>query len=228
MRIDFSQVELATQSFIHALLSEVFRLCGQDAVELIEFAGCNPGVRAVVETVAQYSLHARKLAAVSLAGAVRSVDVPQADRLATLRAAVIAASEGKVFSREIAQDLGTSMRHAQYRLNAARILGFLEMYAGGIVFIRDSGESLAATAPDSEQERKHFVTAIRESEIVNSIAPRLLGASQPDPGEIARQIIDLTGLSLATAERRARVLLSWRRQVLADRQLSFWAAHHPR
>ena len=220
--LDFSQVQLATQSFIHALLSEVFRSVGEDAVGLLEFRGCTAGVRSVIETVAQYSLHARQLATKSLAGVVRSVDVPQADRLATVRGVVDAAAGGKAFSRAIAESVGTSMRHVHYRLNAARILGFVEMYAVGIVLVADAGEELAATTRDSEEERKLFIRAIKTSDVVRKLAPQLLVGRPPRRHDVVQQIVDLTGLSQATADRRARVLLSWRRQVRSRVQLSLW------
>jgi hypothetical protein len=54
--LDFTGVELSTQSFVHALTSEVLRRFGDRALELIRFKGCNAGVAGLVETVVQYSL----------------------------------------------------------------------------------------------------------------------------------------------------------------------------
>lgn len=54
--LDFSGVELVTQSFIHAMISDVLRTHGEAALELIVFKGCDPAVRGIVETVVQYSL----------------------------------------------------------------------------------------------------------------------------------------------------------------------------
>ncbi|GMV19437.1 MAG: STAS-like domain-containing protein [Myxococcales bacterium] len=219
--VDFSGVELVTQSFAHALLSEVFRMEGQKAVELLDFKGCRDGVRTVVETVAHYSLQARALAADALAGVVRSVDVPQADRLSTIRAVVDAAADGSAFTREIGRSVGASHRHAQYRLNAARILGFVEMFAGGIVLVTPRGEALASAPRDSEQERRALTEAVRRSEVVGKLAPRLLTNRPPKLADVVRQIKTLAQLSEATAKRRAQVLFSWRGQ-LRTRQLSLW------
>jgi len=52
--IDFDGVEVATQSFIHALLSEAIRNIGNDLFEKIEFKNCNESVRQIISVVASY------------------------------------------------------------------------------------------------------------------------------------------------------------------------------
>jgi hypothetical protein len=54
--LDFTGVSLATQSFVHALISDVLRSQGEGALKKIEFKGCVAGVRGIIETVVQYSL----------------------------------------------------------------------------------------------------------------------------------------------------------------------------
>jgi hypothetical protein len=54
--LDFTGVSLATQSFVHALISDVLRSEGEKILERIEFKGCAPGVKGIIETVVQYSL----------------------------------------------------------------------------------------------------------------------------------------------------------------------------
>lgn len=54
--LDFAGVDLTTQSFIHAMISDVLRVNGEDVLDRIEFRGCQSGVRGIVETVIQYSL----------------------------------------------------------------------------------------------------------------------------------------------------------------------------
>jgi hypothetical protein len=54
--LNFSGVRLVTQSFVHALISDVLRQNGEDALKYIVFKGCSQGVRGIVETVVQYSL----------------------------------------------------------------------------------------------------------------------------------------------------------------------------
>ena len=54
--LDFTGVSLVTQSFIHALVSDVLRTKGEEGLKYIIFKGCNKGVKGIVETVVQYSL----------------------------------------------------------------------------------------------------------------------------------------------------------------------------
>lgn len=55
VRFDFTEVEGATQSFVHALISEPIRKNGSGVLDKIEFKKCNPTVRSVVEIVVEYS-----------------------------------------------------------------------------------------------------------------------------------------------------------------------------
>lgn len=58
--LNFGKVAVATQSFIHALVSEVLRSQGEKALELLEFKSCNPTVKSVILTVIEYSLAQRE------------------------------------------------------------------------------------------------------------------------------------------------------------------------
>lgn len=53
--LDFSGVDAATQSFIHALMSEVLRQYGSDILERITFKSCVPAVRKMIEIVVEYT-----------------------------------------------------------------------------------------------------------------------------------------------------------------------------
>ncbi len=55
VRLDFTGVDGATQSFVHALISEPIRRNGSGVLDKIEFKKCNPTVRSVVEIVVEYS-----------------------------------------------------------------------------------------------------------------------------------------------------------------------------
>lgn len=57
--LDFSSVTGATQSFIHALISDAIRQYGDAALDLIEFRNCNPIVRELVITVTEYMQESR-------------------------------------------------------------------------------------------------------------------------------------------------------------------------
>lgn len=52
--LDFTGVELATQSFVHALLAAVVRE-DPDSLETIDFEGCNDSVRELIQLVVDYA-----------------------------------------------------------------------------------------------------------------------------------------------------------------------------
>jgi len=52
--LDFSQVGAATQSFIHALISDVFRTYGAKTLDRITFKSCNETVQKIIAIVADY------------------------------------------------------------------------------------------------------------------------------------------------------------------------------
>ena len=49
--IDFDKVEAATQSFIHALISDILRKYGPAILEQISFKSCNITVKKIIEIV---------------------------------------------------------------------------------------------------------------------------------------------------------------------------------
>lgn len=52
--LDFSGITGATQSFIHALISDLFRMYGQDALDKLRFKNCNETVQKVITIVSEY------------------------------------------------------------------------------------------------------------------------------------------------------------------------------
>ena len=52
--LDFERVEAATQSFIHALISDALRKYGNDALDRIAFKSCNDTVRKIINIVVDY------------------------------------------------------------------------------------------------------------------------------------------------------------------------------
>lgn len=52
--LDFAGVEAATQSFIHALISDVIRKFGGEALERMSFRSCNPVVKKIIGIVVDY------------------------------------------------------------------------------------------------------------------------------------------------------------------------------
>ena len=56
VEFDFTGVSLVTQSFVHALISNILRVNGENVLNYMVFKGCSEGVRGIIETVVQYSL----------------------------------------------------------------------------------------------------------------------------------------------------------------------------
>lgn len=52
--LDFDGVEAATQSFIHALISDLFRKYGSDLLDSVKFKSCNDKVQKIIMIVADY------------------------------------------------------------------------------------------------------------------------------------------------------------------------------
>jgi len=53
--LNFTGITLATQSFVHALISDALRTSGEAALEKLKYHGCSANVRGIIETVVQYS-----------------------------------------------------------------------------------------------------------------------------------------------------------------------------
>lgn len=52
--IDFYGVDAATQSFVHALISDVLRKYGNDALDRMSFKDCNDTVKKIIGIVTEY------------------------------------------------------------------------------------------------------------------------------------------------------------------------------
>lgn len=52
--LDFTQVDAVTQSFIHALISDVLRKYGNDALDHLAFKACNTTVQKIINIVVDY------------------------------------------------------------------------------------------------------------------------------------------------------------------------------
>ncbi len=52
--IDFSGVTGATQSFMHALISDAVRIYGEEVFDKLRFKNCSPVVKEVVTIVSEY------------------------------------------------------------------------------------------------------------------------------------------------------------------------------
>ena len=52
--LDFEKIEGITQSFIHALISDVLRKYGVDVLDRIVFKNCNENVKKIISIVVEY------------------------------------------------------------------------------------------------------------------------------------------------------------------------------
>ena len=52
--LDFEKIEGITQSFIHALISDVMRKYGVDVLDRIVFKNCNENVKKIISIVVEY------------------------------------------------------------------------------------------------------------------------------------------------------------------------------
>jgi hypothetical protein len=140
---------------------------------------------------------------------LKTSDVPQADSLATVRRLLeVIRVSPSLAVKDLAQRSGFSERHVRYRAQAARILGFL---APNSFSLTPRAERLLATTIGAPEERREFRSAVSRCAAVREIEPSLLSLVEVDVGKLTKKISALSGLSHATAERRAVVLRSWHR-----------------
>lgn len=52
--LDFKRVDAATQSFIHALISDVLRKYGNNVLDRISFKSCNETIKKIIGIVVDY------------------------------------------------------------------------------------------------------------------------------------------------------------------------------
>lgn len=52
--LDFEKVGAATQSFIHALISDILRNYGHDVLERVTFKSCNDTIKKIINIVVDY------------------------------------------------------------------------------------------------------------------------------------------------------------------------------
>jgi hypothetical protein len=52
--LDFAGVDATTQSFVHALISDLLRKYGGDVLDRIEFKSCNETIRKIITIVVDY------------------------------------------------------------------------------------------------------------------------------------------------------------------------------
>lgn len=146
---------------------------------------------------------------------LRSIDVPQANALETVRQVVYAIDLGVRRIDDLADFTGFSTRHAGYRVHAARILGLIRLNDDEAT-ITALGERLLCADPQSEKERAVFYDAIAGSAVIQLLVPDLLSLVPPSSDTITARLFRQTKLRETTAQRRAGGLLAWRRYVYGE------------
>lgn len=215
--LDFSGVRVATHSFVHACIAEAFRKFGDEAVRLVEFHGCGPAVRTMVQTVVDYSLEFAAFRVIQDSSRIETGEIPQADDLRKVRRVVEALAGGAANVSDLACVTGFSERHVCYRIASARILGLVvgtESFA-----LTDTANQLLATTVGTLEERRLLLALLQETTVFKQIVPDLLESPPPERRTVAARIARATGLGYGTSFRRAATLSSWRRQ-LTLQQLS--------
>jgi hypothetical protein len=156
----------------------------------------------------------------TLSSGLTSAEVPQADDLDKVRAVVVVATRGPMTTGDIAAETGYSVRHVEYRLRAAQLLGLLDKQKDGFA-LSARGRTLLDTRPTSERERVTWRHIVEESPLLSALAPDLFATVAPTRDQLADRMLDATAISRSTALRRAGALLSWRRR-LQSRQLELF------
>lgn len=54
--LDFRDIDSSTQSFVHAMLSQLFQIYGESMLDKFEFKNCNMAMKSLIVTVINYSL----------------------------------------------------------------------------------------------------------------------------------------------------------------------------
>ncbi len=144
---------------------------------------------------------------------MRSLDVPQANDLDSVRAVVRAVARGANSLQAVEDFTQFSSRHTQYRVHAARVLSLLRL-EGDVLEVTTLGERLDESDPHGTDERQVFFDAIERSPVMQVVAPDLLSRTPPTLDELTERLFKEHHLARSTAKRRASGLLTWRRRVL--------------
>ena len=145
---------------------------------------------------------------------LKTIDVPQADSLATVRVVVSAVSSASDSSAAaLSRATGFHERHVRYRLATAKALGWLTS-TDGELSVTAAGNRLLDTVEGSIEERAAMRSAVAGCRAVHQMAPGLLESATFDLDVVTKRIMRLAGLSHSTAERRAVVLRAWRRDLM--------------
>lgn len=139
-------------------------------------------------------------------GKILSIDVPQAESFESIRSVLAAVKRGCNNNAEIANLVGMSQRHVNYRLAAAKILGCLE--SDGLV-LTASGDTWLRRNQGTVEELEFLRALVEATRIYKSVVPDLFEFPRLSRASIAKRIEESTGMSASTADRRAVTLTTW-------------------
>ena len=158
---------------------------------------------------------------------IASIDVPQLDDFARIRAVVAAVAAGKA-RRELVGVAGLSKRHVDYALHAARILGFV-VREDEVWSATPTGARLLEISEGTVEETAWLRAAVERQPV---LAELVLGPEAFEVDVLRQRLTEVATLSASTAARRAMTLVEWRRQLVVPApepepepvrgQLSLW------
>lgn len=140
------------------------------------------------------------------------LDVPQADKLVTVRRLVEAVNLAVRSKENLKRATELSDRHLAYYRRAAVVLGVLEEDEDRTLSLGPFAERLLATTTGSNDERAVFMEAILAAKALKPFRS-LFATGSLSKKELTNRIIAITGMSEQTARRRAGTLLAWKRYV---------------
>lgn len=156
---------------------------------------------------------------------LRSVDIPQVDKLANIRHLAIAIRDGVSNAAALHECLGVDARHLAYTRVASEMLGMITVgderklgrgSDGPLkLSLTQLGERLLATAVGSDEEREVFHWAVTHAPALRPFQSFLSGDGELALARLADRVSALTGMARSTARRRARTLTRWRQQISA-------------
>lgn len=107
-------------------------------------------------------------------------------------------------------------RHIAYASSAAESLQLIERRDGRDLVLTSAGRALSEVEHGSAEEARQLRARLVGSPALAPLVPDLLGDAPPSEDLLVARLRDGTGLTAATARRRARILLEWRQYVLGD------------
>jgi tetratricopeptide (TPR) repeat protein len=140
-----------------------------------------------------------------------STNAPQADRIPAIRQVVACIERGVQSTEQLEKAASLSERHVRYYLQAARILGWIELVSD-TPSITISGKQILETPEGSRAERILVATAISTSPHLQKVAGDVLVPTLT-VRELAERLRRSTGISASTAKRRAESIFKWRKYV---------------